>query len=190
MTTDTAPPESGGSSPRQARAIFAGGCFWCMQGPFEARPGVLRVVAGYTGGRTDNPTYEDVCSGDTGHAEAVLVEYDPGRATYAELLDVFWKNVDPTDAGGQFCDRGGQYRTAIFPVDRDQEAQARRSLAEIEASGRLPGPIATRIEPAGPFWPAEDHHQDFHRRNPVRYRAYRSASGRDLALNRLWGPKD
>ena len=170
-----------------ARAIFAGGCFWCMEKPFEALDGVIAVTSGYVGGSKDNPTYEEVSSGTTGHAEAILVEYDPARIGYDQLLDVFWKNVDPTDAGGQFCDRGNQYRTGIFPTTDEQEAQARASRQALDDSGTLPMRVVTEITRAGTFWPAEDYHQDYYKRNPIRYKFYRYNCGRDKVLDGLWG---
>jgi methionine-S-sulfoxide reductase len=170
-----------------ARAIFAGGCFWCMEKPFEALDGVVAVTSGYVGGSKENPTYEEVSSGTTGHAEAVLVEYDPARIGYDQLLDVFWKNVDPTDAGGQFCDRGNQYRTGIFATTDEQEAQARASRQALDASGILPMRVVTEITRAGTFWPAEDYHQDYYKRNPIRYKFYRYNCGRDKVLDGLWG---
>lgn len=176
-----APPVPAG----RAEAIFAGGCFWCMEGPFEALDGVVSVTSGYTGGRERAPTYEQVSAGETGHAEAVRVIFDPARIGYARLLEVYWHNVDPTQAGGQFCDHGEQYRTAIFVHG---EAQRRLALASrdrvAEALGR---PIVTAIEDAGPFWVAEDYHQDFYRTNPTRYRSYRAGCGRDARLRQLWG---
>ena len=171
-----------------ARAIFAGGCFWCMEKPFEALDGVIAVASGYAGGSKENPTYEEVSSGTTGHAEAILVEYDPARIGYDQLLDVFWKNVDPTDTGGQFCDRGNQYRTGIFATTDEQEAQARASRQALDDSGILPMRVATEITRAGTFWPAEDYHQDYYKRNPIRYKFYRYNCGRDKVLDGLWGP--
>jgi len=170
-----------------AVAIFAGGCFWCMEGPFDALPGVLSTTSGYTGGRVEQPSYEQVSSGATGHAEAVQVVYDPERIDYAQLLQVFWRNVDPLDDGGQFCDRGSQYRSAIFVRDASQRRLAEASRHELEASGRLTGPIATEILEAGPFYPAESHHQDYYQKNPLRYRFYRTGCGRDRRLEEVWG---
>jgi peptide methionine sulfoxide reductase msrA/msrB len=167
-------------------AVFAGGCFWCVESDFGKVPGVVRVVSGYTGGRTDNPRYEDVSSGNTGHLEAVQVSYDPARVSYRELLDVFWRHIDPTDAGGQFVDRGNQYRSAIFYRDEEQRREAEESKAALERSGRFAKPVVTEIRPAGRFWEAEEYHQDYHGRNPLRYRLYRSGSGRDAFLSKAW----
>lgn len=178
-----APP----AAPKTARAVFAGGCFWCMEGPFEALPGVLTVSSGYAGGQEPHPTYEQVSSGRTGHAESVQVVYDPSKVTYEQLLETYWHNVDPTQANGQFCDRGRQYRTAIFAADEAQRRAAEESKRRLEASGKLPGRIVTEIVPGGPFYPAEEYHQDYARKNPLRYRFYRSRCGRDARLERLWG---
>lgn len=178
---------AGAPAPRPAKAVFAGGCFWCMEGPFEALPGVLTVSSGYSGGQEANPTYEQVSSGATGHAESVQVVYDPSKVTYEQLLEVFWHNVDPTQAGGQFCDRGRQYRTAIFTADESQRSAAEESKRRLEASGKLSGRIVTEIVPAGRFYPAEEYHQDFYKKNPVRYQGYRRGCGRDARLRELWG---
>ena len=170
-----------------AMATFAGGCFWCMEPPFDKIPGVISTTSGYTGGKTENPTYEQVSSGDTGHAEAVRVIYDPAKVTYAQLLAVFWRNIDPHDAGGQFCDRGTQYRTAIFVHNDAQRKEAEESKRALEASGRLKQPIVTAIVTATRFYPAEDYHQDYYRKNPVRYKFYRANCGRDARLREVWG---
>jgi peptide-methionine (S)-S-oxide reductase len=174
--------------PGTAVATFAGGCFWCMQGPFDALDGVVSTTVGYTGGHVDHPSYEQVSAGGTGHVEAVQVVYRPERVGYDELLDVFWHNVDPLDAGGQFCDRGSQYRSAIFAHDAEQRRLAEASKQALTRSGRLPGPIVTEIRPATAFFPAEGYHQDYYRKNPLRYRYYRSGCGRDHRLEALWGP--
>ncbi len=187
---EPAPAEAAPPPAQRAVAIFAGGCFWCMEPPFDALDGVLATTSGYTGGRVADPSYEQVSSGGTGHVEAVRVEYDPQRVDYAKLLEVFWRNVDPTDAGGQFCDRGEQYGSAIFPVDGAQRARAEASKRDLEASGLLDAPVVTPIRDASPFYPAEDYHQDFYERNPLRYRLYRSSCGRDRALERLWGASE
>lgn len=171
---------------RRELATFAGGCFWCMVTPFEEMPGIQEVVSGYTGGRTENPTYEEVCSETTGHAEAVQIAYDPEIMPYEKLLGIYWQQIDPTDPGGQFHDRGESYRTAIFYHTEEQRKLAEASKAELEASGRFDRPIVTAIEPAGPFYPAEDYHQDFHRKNPYRYKMYRKGSGRDAFIERHW----
>ena len=167
-------------------ATFAGGCFWCTVQPFEEVEGVSAVVSGYTGGTTPNPTYEEVCAGTTGHLEAIEVHFDPARVTYAALVERFWHQIDPTDAGGQFVDRGGQYRTAIFVHDEVQRVAAEQSKAALAASGRFSKPIVTAILPAPPFYPAEGYHQDFYKKSPLRYHAYRAASGRDRYLTEVW----
>ena len=180
-------PVGAPSPAERAVAIFAGGCFWCMQPPFDALPGVLATTAGYTGGSVAHPSYEQVSEGGTGHRESVQVEYDPKRVSYAELLDVFWHNVDPTDAGGQFCDRGQQYTTAIFTTTEEQRTEAMEAKENLDASHRLPHPVVTQILPAGPFYPAEDYHQSYYRKNPLRYKVYRAGCGRDHVLEQLWG---
>jgi methionine-S-sulfoxide reductase len=167
-------------------AVFAGGCFWCTVTDFESLPGVLAVVSGYTGGATANPTYHEVCAGHTGHAEAVQVFYDPERVSYEALLERFWRIIDPTDAGGQFVDRGPQYRTAIFYADAEQKRLAEASRAALQRSGRFSRPLVTDILPLGPFYPAEDYHQDFHRKSPGRYQTYRAHSRRDRFLEMIW----
>ena len=171
--------------PGRAAAVFAGGCFWCMEPPFDALEGVLATTSGYTGGRLARPTYEQVTTGGTGHVEAVHVLFDPARVPYAKLLEVFWRNVDPLDAGGQFCDRGESYATAIFAQDAGQRRLAEASKAEVE--GRLRRPVATPVRDAAPFWPAEDYHQDYYLKNPARYRVYRWNCGRDARLRAVWG---
>jgi peptide-methionine (S)-S-oxide reductase len=178
-----APAPAAGS----AKATFAGGCFWCMEGPFDKVPGVVSTTSGYTGGSVPRPSYEMVSSGTTGHAESVEVVYDPKKVSYSQLLDVYWHNVDPTDAGGQFCDRGNQYRTAIFYRGDEERRLAEQSKKDIEASGKLKKPIVTEVVPAGEFYPAEDYHQDYYIKNPVRYRYYRFNCGRDARLKDLWG---
>jgi peptide-methionine (S)-S-oxide reductase len=174
-----------GDSGRRATAVFAGGCFWCMEAPFDAIPGVISTTVGYTGGNDPHPTYEKVSSGTTGHAEAVQVVYDPGRVSYEALLWVFWHNVDPTTPNRQFCDRGHQYRSAIFYGTEEERRLAERTRDEVER--RLGRTVVTEIVPAGPFYPAEDYHQDYYRRNPIRYQYYRFACGRDRRLEELWG---
>lgn len=168
------------------RATFAGGCFWCMVAPFEKLEGVQAVVSGYTGGHTVNPTYQDVISGRTGHQEAVEIRYDPGRVTYEQLLEVFWRQIDPTDPGGQFADRGVQYQTVIFYHSESQQQAAEKSREQLAASGRFTKPIATQIRPTAPFYTAEAYHQDYHRTNPQRYQNYRMHSGRDAFITRIW----
>jgi peptide-methionine (S)-S-oxide reductase len=169
-----------------AEATFAGGCFWCMEPPFDKLPGVVSTTSGYTGGKVANPTYREVSAGGTGHVEAVRVLYDATKITYQKLLDVFWHNVDPVDAEGQFCDRGDQYRAAIFYHDAEQKRLAEASKAALEGSGRFARPLATEIRPAGPFFAAEEYHQDYYRKNPVRYKFYRFSCGRDQRLKDIW----
>jgi peptide-methionine (S)-S-oxide reductase len=182
-----APVRAAPPAPGLAHATFAGGCFWCMEGPFDHVPGVVSTTSGYTGGNVKKPSYEQVSSGATGHAESVDVAYDPAKVTYAQLLDVFWHNVDPLDGGGQFCDRGNQYRTAIFYHDEEQKRLAEESKQALEASGKLKKKIVTQIVPAGEFYAAEDYHQDYYLRNPIRYKYYRFNCGRDDRLKQLWG---
>ena len=175
--------------PGQAVAIFAGGCFWCMEPPYDRIPGVTATISGYTGGRKANPSYEEVSSGHTGHTEAVQVIYDPAKVSYEKLLEVFWVNVDPTVKDRQFCDAGSQYRTGIFYADEGQRKAAEASKAAIEKSKPFKEPIVTPIEMAGAFYPAEDYHQDYYKKNPVRYNFYRTGCGRDARLKQLWGDK-
>ncbi len=170
-----------------AKATFAGGCFWCMQPPFDALDGVISTTAGYTGGQKVNPTYEEVSSGGTGHAEAVQVAYDPKRISYERLLEVFWHNIDPITPNAQFCDHGTQYRAAIFVHDEIQRRLAEQSKAALAASGRLKAPIVTEIVPASVFYPAEDYHQSYYKKNPIRYKVYRLGCRRDQRLTELWG---
>jgi peptide-methionine (S)-S-oxide reductase len=182
------PPTASTGGPPTAVATFAGGCFWCMQPPFDALPGVVSTTVGYTGGRTPAPTYEAVSAGGTGHAEAIRIVYDPARVTYAQLLDVFWRNIDPTTPDRQFCDRGSQYRSAIFTHDAAQERAAEASKKALAETQRLPGPIVTEIVPAAEFTPAEEYHQRYYEKNPIRYKFYRTGCGRDARLKALWGP--
>jgi len=167
-------------------AVFAGGCFWCTESDFEKVDGVLEVVSGYTGGHDDSPTYEKVSAGQTGHIEAVQVRYDPSRITYKQLLDVFWRHVDPTDPGGQFVDRGSQYRSAIFYANEKERQLAEETKERLASSGKFNKPIATDIIPLGAFYPAEDYHQDYYKKNPIRYHWYRSGSGRNRFLEETW----
>ncbi len=169
------------------KAIFAGGCFWCMEPPFEKLDGVKEVISGYTGGHKENPTYKEVSAGGTGHLESVEIIYDPTKVSHEKLLDVFWRQIDPTDAGGQFGDRGSQYRSAIFYLDEEQKKLAEKSRDELAASGRFEKPIVTEILPAGKFYRAEGYHQDYYKKNPIRYKIYRFGSGRDKFLDRVWG---
>jgi peptide-methionine (S)-S-oxide reductase len=173
--------------PGAARATFAGGCFWCMEAPFDKVSGVISTTSGYAGGSVENPTYEQVSAGVTGHAEVVQVVYDPDEVAYEELLEVFWRNIDPLDGGGQFCDRGRQYRTAVFYEGPEQKTAAEASRRRLQESGQLSGRIVTEITPLEAFYPAEDYHQDFYRRNPERYMRYRAGCGRDRRLKELWG---
>jgi peptide-methionine (S)-S-oxide reductase len=174
----------------RARATFAGGCFWCMEPPFDKVPGVLSTTSGYAGGTVVNPTYQQVAMGGTGHAEVVQVAFDPRKVSYERLLEVFWRNIDPFDGGGQFCDRGNQYRSAILYEGDDQKRAALASRESLEKSGRLPGPIMTEIVPLKAFYPAEEYHQDYYQRNFREYWAYRSGCGRDRRLQQLWGKPD
>lgn len=169
------------------RAIFAGGCFWCMESPFEKLDGVSEVISGYTGGTQLNPTYQGVSAGGTGHTEAVEVLYNPQQVSYEKLLEVFWRQIDPTDANGQFVDRGTQYRSGIFYLNPEQKQLAEASKQQLGASGRFNKPIVTEITAAGKFYPAEEYHQDYHSKNPVRYWYYRGGSGRDDYLDKVWG---
>ncbi len=171
---------------RLEKATFAGGCFWCMEAPFEKLDGVQAVISGYSGGKTKNPTYKEVSSGVTGHLEVVQVEYDPTKVSYDQLLDVFWRQVDPTDAGGQFVDRGGQYATAIFYHSEEQRRAAEASLDALDKSGRYTKKIVTPILPAQPFYAAEEYHQDYYKNNTIRYKYYRYRSGRDQFLETIW----
>ena len=174
-----------GAAETRATATFAGGCFWCMQPPFENLPGVLATTVGYTGGTKRDPTYEEVSAGGTGHAESVQVVYDPTKITYEKLLDVFWHNVDPTAVDQQFCDVGNQYRSAIFVKDAAQRKAAEASRDAVQK--QLGVPVKTQIVDAGPFFAAEDYHQDYYKKNPVRYRYYRWGCGRDARLQEIWG---
>lgn len=174
---------------RLEKATFAGGCFWCMEPPFEKLDGVVDVVAGYTGGTEMSPTYEDVSGGGTGHVEAVQITFDPKKVSYTTLLDVYWRQVDPTDPGGQFVDRGDQYRTAIFYNGTEQKRAAEESKRALEESGRFSAPIVTPILKASEFYRAEEYHQDYYKKNPIRYKFYRYNSGRDRFLKKVWNDK-
>ena len=175
--------------PGHAVATFAGGCFWCMEPPYDKLPGVTATTSGYIGGRTVNPTYNEVSAGKTGHTEAVQVIYDPKKVSYEKLLEVFWVNVDPTVKDRQFCDAGSQYRTGIFVHNAEQRAAAEASKAAIEKSKPFKDPIVVPIEMAGTFYAAEEYHQDYYQKNPIRYNYYRSGCGRDARLKELWGDK-
>ena len=170
-----------------AVATFAGGCFWCVEADFDKVPGVLSTTSGYTGGAVANPSYEQVSAKATGHAEVVRIVFDPAQVSYDTLLGKFWRSIDPTTKDRQFCDAGSPYRTAIYTHDAAQAAAAKASLAALEKSKPFKEPIVTTIEPAGAFYPAEDYHQDYYRKNPVRYAYYRASCGRDLRLQQLWG---
>jgi peptide-methionine (S)-S-oxide reductase len=169
------------------KATFAGGCFWCMEHPFDALPGVESVTAGYTGGQKKNPTYKEVSAGGTGHAEAVQIVFDPSKITYAMLLDVYWRNIDPTTKDRQFCDIGNQYRAAIFYHTEEQHRAALQSKEALEKAKPFKEPVATGIVPAGEFYPAEEYHQHYYKKNPIRYNYYRNGCGRDQRLKELWG---
>lgn len=171
---------------RLEKATFAGGCFWCMVAPFDQYPGVEEVVSGYTGGTKENPTYEEVCSETTGHYEAVQITFDPVLISYEQLLDIFWRQIDPTDPGGQFYDRGSSYRTAIFYHNEEQRLKAEQSKNKLAESGIFSKPIVTEIIPATTFYPAEDYHQDYYKKQPLRYRMYRQGSGRDAFIRAHW----
>ncbi len=174
--------------PTTATAIFAGGCFWCVEADFDKVAGVISTTSGYIGGRTANPSYESVSRGGTGHAEAVEIVYDPAKVSYEKLVDVFWHNVDPLVKDRQFCDHGDQYRSAIFYRGDDQRRVAEASKVAVQA--RFKQPVQTEIVAAGPFYKAEDYHQDYYLKNPVRYKFYRFNCGRDARLEELWGKKD
>lgn len=169
------------------KAVFAGGCFWCMEEAFEGVTGVVSVTSGYMGGTKVNPTYEEVSSGSTGHAEAVEVLFDSSKTNYPKLLDIFWRNIDPTTPDRQFCDRGSQYRSAIFPLTETQQRQAEESRQAIEQTKPFREQIVTQIAPATTFYPAEDYHQDFYKRNPIRYKFYKYNCGRVQRLEEVWG---
>ena len=171
-----------------ATAVFAGGCFWCMEPPFDKLPGVVATTSGYTGGQKINPTYQEVSAGDTGHIEAVQITYEPKQVSYERLLEVFWRNVDSLDKGGQFCDRGSTYTTAIFYQSEEQKKLAEQSKAAVDK--KLGKAVVTMIRPAATFYAAEDYHQDYYQKNPLRYKYYRYSCGRDQRLEELWGRKN
>lgn len=170
-------------------AIFAGGCFWCMEPPFDNLDGVLSTTSGYTSGQKESPNYKEVSSGDTGHTEALQIVFDPEKISYAELLDVFWKNVDPFAVNRQFCDSGNQYRSGIYHLNPEQEKAARLSLLHLEETKTIDKPVVTEIVAASTFYPAEDYHQDYYIKNPLRYKFYRYSCGRDKRLEELWGKR-
>lgn len=171
-------------------AVFAGGCFWCTESDFDKMPGIIATTSGYIGGHVENPSYEQVSAGSSGHIEAVQVRFDPSKTSYAKLLEAFWPTIDPVTANAQFCDRGPQYRSAIFYSNAEEQRLAEASKAALQDSGRLPSPVVTEILPATTFYPAEDYHQDYYQRNPLRYNYYRSGCGRDDRLEQLWGKQD
>ncbi len=170
-----------------AKAIFAGGCFWCMEPPFDVIDGVLSTTSGYIGGKQRNPTYKEISAGNTGHTEAVEIVYDPKKVSYDKLLEIFWRNIDPTVKDQQFCDVGSQYRSGIFVLDAAQKAAAEASKAALEKNKSFKEKIVTEITTATVFYPAEDYHQDYYQKNPIRYQYYRSGCGRDARLKQLWG---
>ena len=176
------------AAPATAKATFAGGCFWCVEADFDKVPGVLSTTSGYIGGTVANPTYEQVSGKGTGHAEAVEIVFDPKKVSYAQLVEKFWRTIDPTTKDRQFCDSGSPYRTAIYAHDDAQLAVVKASLAALEKSKPFKEPIVTQIERAGPFYVAEAYHQDYYKKNPVRYQYYRASCGRDARLQQLWGP--
>ncbi|MBF0302948.1 MAG: peptide-methionine (S)-S-oxide reductase MsrA [Desulfamplus sp.] len=167
-------------------ATFAGGCFWCMEAPFEEITGVKSVTSGYTGGHKANPTYEEVCSGKTGHCEAIQIVYDPALVNYEKLLDIFWRQIDPTDDGGSFVDRGSQYKSAIFYHNEQQKKEAQASKDKLEASGKFNAPIATKLIQLNTFYPAEEYHQNYYNKNSMRYKFYKIGSGRDEFIKKTW----
>lgn len=175
------------AEPNTQKAIFAGGCFWCMEPPFDALNGVISTTSGYTGGTVVKPNYKQVSSGTTGHTEALQIIFDPRKITYEQLLKIFWLNIDPVDDGGQFCDRGSQYRSEVFYTNDRQHELAEKSKQQIDASGLLPAPVKTAITAASEFYPAEDYHQNYYQRNPKRYKFYSWNCGRKQRLLLLWG---
>lgn len=190
IATAYADTNSSTASATNEKATFAGGCFWCMEPPFDKLDGVISTTSGYTGGHVQNPNYKQVSAGSTGHAEVVQIVYDPGKIGYETLLEVFWKNIDPTTPDRQFCDRGSQYRTAIFYHDESQRQLAEQSKTKLEQSKPFDAPVVTEITAASQFYPAEDYHQDYYKKNPLRYKYYRYSCGRDKRLEQLWGKED
>lgn len=183
------PPAKIVAPPGSSSAVFSGGCFWCIQPPFDQAKGVLITYVGYCGGTTQNPTYEEVSSGDTGHRESIEVFYDPSKISYKQLLDIFWHNINPTQPDGQFYDIGSQYTTAIYYSNDKEKREATESRDALQKSGKFTAPIATRILPLDKFWPAEEHHQEFSHKDPDHYDAYHSGSGRDGYFQQTWGSK-
>ncbi|PIQ51147.1 MAG: peptide-methionine (S)-S-oxide reductase [Comamonadaceae bacterium CG12_big_fil_rev_8_21_14_0_65_59_15] len=186
-TLPFAQTSTGAASVATEKATFAGGCFWCVESDFDKVPGVLSTTSGYTGGKTPNPSYEQVSAHTTGHAEALQVVYDPAKVSYKQLLDYFWRHIDPTVKDQQFCDHGTPYRTAIFAHNADQLKIAQASRAALEKTKPFKAPIVTEIVLAGAFYPAEEYHQDYYKKNPLRYKYYRASCGRDARLQQLWG---
>ena len=182
-------PKAAPAQPTTAKATFAGGCFWCVEEAFDKTPGVISTVSGYMGGSTRNPTYEQVSAGRTGHAEVVQVEYDPAKVSFEKLLEAFWRNIDPTQRDGQFCDHGSQYRSAIFYHDETQRNLAEISKMALVKSKPFKGEIVTEITKASEFYPAEGYHQDYYQKNPVRYKFYKTGCGREARLKELWGKR-
>ncbi|MEM7467051.1 MAG: peptide-methionine (S)-S-oxide reductase MsrA [Pseudomonadota bacterium] len=176
-----------GPTTGSAVALFAGGCFWCMEPPYDKVDGVISTISGYTDGHKENPSYKEVSSGQTGHTEAIQITYDPNKVSYEKLLEIFWRNIDPTTPDRQFCDGGTQYRSGIYYLDAEQQQLAEQSKTTIEQSGVLKKPIVTEIKPATTFYPAEEYHQDYYLKNPVRYKFYRYNCGRDQKLADIWG---
>jgi len=183
---DNESKDSNMNSKYMEKATFAGGCFWCMQHPFDELTGVVSTAVGYTGGQKENPTYEEVCAGETGHAEAIEIQYDSAQIAYSRLLDIFWKNIDPTTLNRQFADVGTQYRTAIFYHNDEQKSLAEASKEEMDMSGIYDKPIVTEITPASTFYKAEEYHQKYYEKCPVRYKLYKSGSGREQYLEKTW----
>jgi peptide-methionine (S)-S-oxide reductase len=187
--SDSAPKQGVPPSSQLQKATFAGGCFWCMEHPFDELPGVVSVTSGYTGGHKKNPTYQEVSAGGTGHAESVQVVYDPAKISYDKLLERYWHNIDPTTKDREFCDSGNQYRSAIFYQSEEQHRVAIQSKQALEQSKPFKGPIVTEITQASQFYPAEEYHQHYYKKNPIRYKYYRTGCGRDKRLKELWGDK-
>ncbi|MEQ8558095.1 MAG: peptide-methionine (S)-S-oxide reductase MsrA [Henriciella sp.] len=185
--------QSAGEAPAEASrletAVFAGGCFWCTEADFDKVEGVVSTISGYTGGDLEEPTYKQVTGGDTGHYEAVKISYDPAKVSYEELVDYYFRTIDPTDPAGQFCDKGSSYRTAIFVDDAEERETVEESIETIETSGVLPNRVVTKVIDASEFWPAESYHQNYYRTNPIRYKFYREGCGRDDRLKKIWGDK-
>ncbi len=187
MPTGVFAQEGGMNNGHWQKATFAGGCFWCMQPFFDRLKGVKKTVVGYTGGHTINPTYQQVSGGQTGHAEAIEITYDPAEVDYEKVLNVYWHNIDPTQANGQFVDQGSQYRTVIFYHDDGQKKTAEESKAALQSSGKFDGPLVVAIVPAGPFYPAEEYHQQYYKKSALRYNMYHAGTGREEYKHKVWG---